>query len=299
MTMSIALPPWLVEAHNNFWVLAAYGLVCGLMLPYFIGKWWYRSGNYTKDKIRTKTMGTFFKQLKETTKPKEIVEILSLAAEFQEEIVSRPSDEAALETLGAKVNTALENKNGEKFEYTKKTTSPASLKALTLLYAHTLGVPVEDKDLAQDQVDIAAKTLHLIHGMIQITTARQWLSVSLSLMDMSQILVQGLYFHDSPLQQLPHIDVDAVKALKGKKQIKSVGQYMDMDRVDRVGLLKKNTTDDQADQVATVAKQYPELKVIKAFFRGKAFYYFLFNFARLPLPDCLQYAMRLTLSIAH
>ncbi|KAG0204315.1 secretory subunit [Mortierella sp. GBA30] len=267
MTMSIALPPWLVEAHNNFWVLSAYGIVCGLMLPYFIGKWWYRSGNYTKDRIRTKTMGSFFKQLKETTNAKQIVEILASAEEFKEEVVSRPSDEDALEKLGVLVNAALEQKNGEKFEYTKKTTSPAALKVLTLLYAHTLNVPVDDKALAQDQVDIAAKSLHLLHGMIQITIARQWLAVSLSLMDMSQILVQGLYFTDSPLQQLPYVNVDAIKALKGKKQIKSIGQYMDMDRADRVALLKMNITDDQADQVTTVAKQYPELKVLKAFFR--------------------------------
>ncbi|KAI7817695.1 Sec63 Brl domain-containing protein, partial [Gamsiella multidivaricata] len=270
MTMSIALPPWLVEAHNNFWVLSAYGIVCGLMLPYFIGKWWYRSGNYTKDRIRTKTMGTFFKQLKETTNPKEIVEILSQAEEFKEDIVSRPSDEAALEKLGIQVNTALESRIGEKFEYTKKTTSPAALKVLTLLYAHTLGVPVEDKDLAQGmhyQVDITSKTLHLINGMIQITTARQWLSVSLFLMDMSQILVQGLYFHDSPLQQLPFVNVDAIKTMKGKNQIHSISQFMDLDREDRVALLKDNATADQIDQVATVAKQYPALKVIKAFFK--------------------------------
>ncbi|KAF9406821.1 secretory subunit, partial [Podila epigama] len=267
MTMSIALPPWLVEAHNNFWVLAAYGIVCGLMLPYFIGKWWYRSGNYTKDKIRTKTMGIFFKQLKETTNAKEIVEILALADEFKEDIASRPSDEASLEALGVAVNAALEKKNGEKFAYTKKTTAPASLKVLTLLYAHTLSVPVEDKDLAQDQAEIASKTLHLIHGMIQITTARQWLSVSLALMDMSQILVQGMYFHDSPLQQLPYVNVEAIKALKGKNQIKTISQFMELDREDRVKLLNSNVTADQVDQVPAVAKQYPQLIVRKAFFK--------------------------------
>ncbi|KAF8951104.1 secretory subunit [Entomortierella lignicola] len=267
MTMSIALPPWLVEAHNNFWVLSAYGIVCGLMLPYFIGKWWYRSGNYTKDKIRTKSMGLFFKKLKETTNPKEIVEILALSDEFKEEIVARPSDAAALEKLGVEVNKALESKNGERFEYTAKNTEPAPLKVLTLLYAHTLNVPVEDKDLAQDQVDIASKALHLINGMILITTARQWLSVSLFLMDMSQILVQGLYFNDSPLQQLPFINIDAVKALKGKNQITSISQFVDLDREDRVALIKDGSTPDQIDQVITVAKQYPQLKVIKAFFK--------------------------------
>ncbi|KAG0005159.1 secretory subunit, partial [Entomortierella chlamydospora] len=267
MTMSIALPPWLVEAHNNFWVLSAYGIVCGLMLPYFIGKWWYRSGDFTKDKIRTRTMGIFFKKLKETTKPKEIVEILALADEFKVDIAARPTDAAALEKLGAEVNKALEAKSGERFEYTAKNTEPAALKVITLLYAHTLNVTVEDKDLAQDQVDIISKALHLINGMTLITTARQWLSVSLFLMDMSQILVQGLYFNDSPLQQLPFIDVEAVKALKGKNQITSISQFVDLDREDRIALIKKDSTPDQIDQVATVAKQYPQLKVIKAFFK--------------------------------
>ncbi|KAF9584575.1 secretory subunit [Lunasporangiospora selenospora] len=267
MTMGVALPPWLVEAHNNFWVLSAYGIVCGLMLPYFIGKWWYRSGNFTKDKIRTRTMGVFFKKLKENTNAKEIVEILSLADEFELDIPSRASDEAALEKLGAQVNDALEKRNGEKFEYSKKTTSPAALKALTLLYAHTLGISVDDKDLAQDQADIAAMTLRLIHGMIQITTTRQWLTVSLALMEMSQLLVQGLYFHDSPLQQLPYVDIDAIKALKGKNQLKSISGFMDLDREEREALLKQGTTPAQADQVAVVAKQYPELKVRKAFFK--------------------------------
>lgn len=149
MTMSIALPPWLVDAHNNFWVLSAYGIVCGLMLPYFIGKWWYRSGDFTKDRIRTKTMGAFFKKLRASSNTKEIVEILSLAEEFNVDIASRSSDEAALEKLGTQVNAALESRNGQSFEYTKKTTPPTSLKVLTLLYAHTLNVPVEDKDLAQ------------------------------------------------------------------------------------------------------------------------------------------------------
>ncbi|KAI8361337.1 Sec63 Brl domain-containing protein [Mortierella sp. GBAus27b] len=267
MTMSIALPPWLVEAHNNFWVLSAYGIVCGLMLPYFIGKWWYRSGNFTKDRIRTKTMGVFFKKLKETSNIKEIVEILSHAEEFEVDIEARASDEAALEKLGAQVNAALESRNGERFEYTKKTTTPSSLKVLTLLYAHTLNVPVEDKVLAQDQADITGMSLRLINGMTLISTARQWLSVSLALMDMSQILVQGLYFNDSPLQQLPFVNVNAVKALKGKEQIKSISQFFDMDREDRVALLNSNATSNEIDQVAVVAKQYPELKVIKAFFK--------------------------------
>ncbi|KAG0228389.1 secretory subunit [Actinomortierella wolfii] len=258
MKMSIALPAWLIEAHNNYWVLSAYGIVCGLMLPYFIGKWWYRSGNYTKDKIRTSSMALFFKQLKETSTPKDI---------FKDELVTRPSDAAALKQLGALVSEALEKRNGERFEYNLDNTPIHQLKALTLLYAHTLNVEIEDKDLAQDQADITAKTLHLIHGMIQITTARQWLSISLALMDMSQLLVQGLYFQDSPLQQLPFVDPVVAKNQKGKNAVKTISQFMELDRADRMALLLPNTTAEQEDQIPGVAKQYPRFDAQKAFFK--------------------------------
>jgi preprotein translocase subunit Sec63 len=31
--MGIALPPWIVEAHNNAWVLGFYGILFGVGLP--------------------------------------------------------------------------------------------------------------------------------------------------------------------------------------------------------------------------------------------------------------------------
>jgi translocation protein SEC63 len=34
--MGIALPPWIVEAHNNGWVLGAYGVLFGIGLPVIV-----------------------------------------------------------------------------------------------------------------------------------------------------------------------------------------------------------------------------------------------------------------------
>ncbi|KAK3834424.1 MAG: hypothetical protein JOS17DRAFT_825170 [Linnemannia elongata] len=51
----------------------------------------------------------------------------------------------------------------------------------------------------------------------------------------------------------PFVDAETVKALKGKKQVKSI-QFMNMDRKDR------SVTADHVDQVVIVAKQYSELK---------------------------------------
>jgi translocation protein SEC63 len=34
--MGIALPTWIVEAHNNIWVLGAYGIIFGVGLPFLV-----------------------------------------------------------------------------------------------------------------------------------------------------------------------------------------------------------------------------------------------------------------------
>ena len=34
--MGIALPTWVVEAHNNIWVLGSYGLLFGIGLPVLV-----------------------------------------------------------------------------------------------------------------------------------------------------------------------------------------------------------------------------------------------------------------------
>lgn len=35
-SMGIALPKWIVESKNNAWVIGVYGLVFGILLPYFV-----------------------------------------------------------------------------------------------------------------------------------------------------------------------------------------------------------------------------------------------------------------------
>lgn len=38
--LGLALPSWLVEGHNSFFVLLAYGMAFGIGLPYIVGSWW-------------------------------------------------------------------------------------------------------------------------------------------------------------------------------------------------------------------------------------------------------------------
>ncbi|KAJ1673535.1 secretory subunit, partial [Spiromyces aspiralis] len=78
-TMGIALPKWLVEAHASPFVLGVYGLVFGFVLPFYVGRWWYRSSRFTKDSILNPTMSTFFKNIRENISQRNLVEIITAA----------------------------------------------------------------------------------------------------------------------------------------------------------------------------------------------------------------------------
>lgn len=51
MSFGIALPSWIVDKENSIWVLGLYALVFMIALPTSVGFWWYRSIQYSSDKV--------------------------------------------------------------------------------------------------------------------------------------------------------------------------------------------------------------------------------------------------------
>jgi len=51
MSFGIALPSWIVDKENSVWVLGLYALVFMIALPTTVGIWWYRSIQYSSDKV--------------------------------------------------------------------------------------------------------------------------------------------------------------------------------------------------------------------------------------------------------
>ena len=82
-SIGIALPKWIVASSNGYYVLGLYGLLFGLLLPAFVGRWWYRSRKLTKEGIEIDTASRYFKAIKEDTKENEIVDILASSHEFE------------------------------------------------------------------------------------------------------------------------------------------------------------------------------------------------------------------------
>lgn len=83
-SIGIALPQWIVAAENTYYVLAVYGFLFGIVLPYTVGKWWYGTKKYTKDGVVTESAGGLFKAYDASMDERMLVEILPLGEEYKD-----------------------------------------------------------------------------------------------------------------------------------------------------------------------------------------------------------------------
>ncbi|KAI8973324.1 Sec63 Brl domain-containing protein [Mycotypha africana] len=273
-TMGVALPKGLVEG-NGMYVLGFYAIAFGLGLPYFIARWWYKSRRLTKDKILNKTMGVFVKGLKEDSEFNDLIYILAGAHEFKENTDYRGNEGNILKSIDNAIAEELESRFGEKYDRLDKDESIPSYrrKARTLLFAHFLRVELESKHatkaLLKDQKYIVDKSVHLLYGLLQISTVKQWLSTTSQIMELQQHLLQATYPGDATIKQLPHISQNFLrKANRNRKnKINTVQQLLAMNEHDRKEFLKSLGSDDAYLDVLEVAQRIPKLNVKKATFK--------------------------------
>ena len=83
-SIGIALPQWIVAAENTYYVLAVYGFIFGIILPYTVGKWWYGTKKHTKDGVITESAGSLFKVYELVINEERLVEMLALGEEYKE-----------------------------------------------------------------------------------------------------------------------------------------------------------------------------------------------------------------------
>lgn len=260
-SLGIALPAWLVDNQNSWYVLGAYGLVFGIALPIFVGKWWSKSKKYTKDKILHLSMGLYYREMKDNMTIRKLVEVLSASMEFKEEVEWRESDNAAVPEFFQKMKKEIESITGDTFERSKKFTAPYCFKAYLALYAHMFRIAVDDKQLEADFRFIIDKSVHLLLGMLKISIARDWLNTSLNCMTLCQMLVQGVWENQSCLLQLPHFNNEIIKHCKSKKKpIKSFKDLLDLNEDDRKALLK-TLDESQIKDILNVAKSFPIVSI--------------------------------------
>lgn len=267
-SMSIALPTWIIEAKNNYYVLGVYGLVFGLLLPYFVQKWWYGSRMLTKDGIRNETAGHYFIKLKEYMKFPQLLEVFSASYENKLDIPERSTDDVAIQKVSAQARGELFQRQGIRLEYSKTYSATWCRKSLALLEAHLLRTEVKDSNLAKDQQVVLTKSILLQNALLQMALARNWLTTSLLAMSLSQYIHQAVWSGDSELLQLPNVTPEVIKGInKGRRRrITDLAGLMELDEQERRNALRI-LSDQEYNQAINIAKQFPKLDVPNAFFK--------------------------------
>jgi len=164
-SFGIALPKFLVAEGNGKYVMIVYGALLGILLPYFVGSWWYGSQKVTRDGILVSTVGKLFKEYNERIDQNGVVGALSSGDEYQDilkghksdsglgQVEKRISKEAEHSRTAAGMTVKDQNKLGDIEEGTRR-------KALALLWAYLGRTELDDQTLndgeqarARDSVD--------------------------------------------------------------------------------------------------------------------------------------------------
>ena len=144
-------------------------------------------------------MQTFLLSLSGRTKLKGILEIVTSATEF-ESIQIRRHEDGLLRRIYERCPVKMAQPSFD---------SP-HFKAFVLLQAHfsRMQLPI---DLAKDQEIILSKILGLLSATVDVLSSDGHIN-AMNAMEMSQMVVQGMWDRDSPLKQIPHFTPEAIKA---------------------------------------------------------------------------------------
>ena len=184
------------------------------------------------------------------TKSRGVLEILAASWEFSS-LPMRYGEEKTLKQLS---RTLLHQPpDGAVFD--------SNTKALVLLQCHFTRKPLPP-DLRGDLITVVTDGVTLVQAIVDVLGSNSWLKPALAAMELSQMLVQGLWSKDNVLKQIPHFDDDIVRRCveyKGEEPIESVFDILTLEDDVRNSLLQ--LSDEKMADVAVFCNNYPSIDV--------------------------------------
>ncbi|KAL2367866.1 translocation protein SEC63 [Blastomyces gilchristii SLH14081] len=275
-SIGIALPKFIVTEGNGKYVLLVYGLLLGVLLPYIVGKWWYGTQRYTKEKVLVASAGNIFREYKDDLVGGGIINALSSGEEYKQmlrdekaesglakvekKILSDEDSAAPGTTLSAKDRKVLADLE-----------SASRRKALALLWAYLGRVELDDPVLNEEKFGVAPTAFTLNDSFSSIALAFGSLQPILGSFHMAQHLIQAIRPGGSPLLQLPYFTPQIVRSIEGEhsRSRMSISQYMALSeqRRRKLSVGKGLLSEQQYASAVSVAQQIPVLDVAKSFFK--------------------------------
>jgi translocation protein SEC63 len=152
-SIGIALPQFIVMDGNGKYVLLVYGALLGVLLPYIVGKWWYGSQRYTKERVLVASAGNIFREYKDDITEGGVVSALSSGEEFKD-MLKGARAESGLAKLEKRVlsddNSFLSDKDRTAL---KQVDSSSRRKSLALLWAYLGRIDLGDASLDAGKIN--------------------------------------------------------------------------------------------------------------------------------------------------
>jgi len=242
VSMGIALPKGIIEGRNRMFVLGAYALIFGAMLPALVGRWWFGNREKTKDGVNARSAAAFFKGLSEDSNIDEVTASLGKSFEWETSKLSKQANE--VDELEVQIEKVLGQKWGNLKTLAEVLPKqyPARRRAFILIYAHLLRLPINNTSLRNEQSEILLQTPTLLNSLLNIITSRNWLVPTLAAMRLHAYLAQAIIPGDSSLRlaQLPGIkESEARELLNDANSLETIAGTLEKKGDSRVSEIKK------------------------------------------------------------
>lgn len=276
MQFGIALPKWIFESNNSYIVLGIYVLLFMLLLPYMVGKWWYRSIKYSKEEVLLNTTQLFFFFINKSPNMnlKRAMMVFSAAFEFCHENNPKvraptPQDNEDLPELLRMLET---NYNIAENAKERPMNHAYSIKARILINCHLARVDLYSAHLLEDLDYILTKSSILLQEMVncisQLTIMANYskgqkprLETLENVMKLAPMMVQAIRESKSPLLQLPYFNEDYVKYCHTNKKtsgVKNLRALASMSEGDRRQMLRR-MSDEAYEMMLSVLRNFPDI----------------------------------------
>ncbi|CAM9812570.1 unnamed protein product [Ectocarpus sp. 6 AP-2014] len=133
-----------------------------------------------------------------------LLDIVASASEFNE-LPVRQQEEKALKMLAHHLPQKLPNE----WQF-----SDTNAKAHVLLQSHFSRTALST-DLRADQKVVLLDSVRLLQAVVDVISSNGWLKPALEAMELSQMMVQGVWAKDSYLRQVPHFSPEVIQRCEG------------------------------------------------------------------------------------
>jgi len=199
--------------------------------------------------IQYKTIDIIASSVTPKTKIRGVLEILSAAWEFAD-LPLRFREEKTIKMLARTQPHALPDVPYD-----------AHMKTLVLLQCHFSRKPIP-ADLLVDQKKILTEAPKLVQAIVDVISSNGWLKPALAAMELSQMIIQGLWSKDNVLKQIPYFTDEIIERcmkFDGEEPIESVFDILTLEDDVRNDLLR--LPDEKMADVAVFCNNYPNIEV--------------------------------------